>query len=158
MKTFNGKKFLIYLVLAAALILSAPGCSRVKDIKVTSCSVKYVVPSGTRSVKGVLKIGVDNPAAGFNISDLSGTVKYYGREIGHFSADDIAIAPRSSQSYELPCALILDEKVSMLELMAIVAKASLEGVTADADVKVKRGKVGKTLHFRDLDINEMSKK
>ncbi len=145
-------------VLTAVSVLFAAGCSHVDDIRLTSCEVKHVKLDGSRSVEGVLEIGVDNPVRGFDVSDFSGSLKYRGREIGRFSADDIAIASKSSQKYELPCRFTLDENVSVIEVMAIAVKGSLEGVTADIDMKVKRGLFSKTLHFKDLDIKKINGK
>lgn len=156
MKAF--RKIGILLALAVALV-AVSGCSiaKIKDLKVTSVGVKYLVPTSTRSMDAVLLLGLDNPSISFTVDDVRGVVKYYGREMVHFTAGELPVQARSVQVYELPCTALLAEKVSLLDLLAIAAKRSLDGMTADVKlhVKLKNG-AGTTLSFNELDLSSFS--
>ncbi len=156
MKAF--RKIGILLALAVALV-AVSGCSiaKIKDLKVTSVGVKYLVPTSTRSMDAVLLLGLDNPSISFTVDDVRGVVKYYGREMVHFTAGELPVQARSVQVYELPCTALLAEKVSLLDLLAIAAKRSLDGMTADVTlhVKLKNG-AGTTLSFNELDLSSFS--
>ena len=156
MKAF--RKIGILLALAVALG-AVSGCSiaKIKDLKVTSVGVKYLVPTSTRSMDAVLLLGLDNPSISFTVDDVRDVVKYYGREMVHFTAGELPVQARSVQVYELPCTALLAEKVSLLDLLAIAAKRSLDGMTADVKlhVKLKNG-AGTTLSFNELDLSSFS--
>ena len=156
MKAF--RKIGILLALAVALV-AVSGCSiaKIKDLKVTSVGVKYLVPTSTRSMDAVLLLGLDNPSISFTVDDVRGVVKYYGREMVHFTAGELPVQARSVQVYELPCTALLAEKVSLLDLLAIAAKRSLDGMTADVTLHVKlRNGAGTTLSFNELDLSSFS--
>ena len=156
MKAF--RKIGILLALAVALV-AVSGCSiaKIKDLKVTSVGVKYLGPTSTRSMDAVLLLGLDNPSISFTVDDVRGVVKYYGREMVHFTAGELPVQARSVQVYELPCTALLAEKVSLLDLLAIATKRSLDGMTADVKlhVKLKNG-AGTTLSFNELDLSSFS--
>ena len=145
----------LWFVLVVSLF-TATGCSvaKIKDLKVTSVGVKYVVPTSSRSVDAVLLLGLDNPSVTFTVDDVNGTIRYYDREMAHFTAGELPVQGRSIQVYELPCSVVLDDKVSLLDLLAISSKRSLEGMTADVSlhVKLKNG-AGTTLNFNNLDLS-----
>ena len=156
MKAF--RKIGILLALAVALV-AVSGCSiaKIKDLKVASVGVKYLVPTSTRSMDAVLLLGLDNPSISFTVDDVRGVVKYYGREMVHFTAGELPVQARSVQVYELPCTALLAEKVSLLDLLAIAAKRSLDGMTADVTLHVKlRNGAGTTLSFNELDLSSFS--
>ena len=61
------------------------------------------------------------------------------------------------QVYELPCTVVLADKVSLLDLLAIAAKRSLDGMTADVKLHVKlRNGAGTTLTFNGLDLSSFN--
>ena len=144
MKAF--RKIGIFVALVAA-VLAVSGCSvaKIKDLKVTSVGVKYLVPTSSRSMDAVLLLGLDNPSITFTVDDIRGVVKYYDREMVHFTAG------------ELPCTAVLADKVSLLDLLAIAAKRSLDGMTADVKLHVKlRNGAGTTLTFNGLDLSSFN--
>jgi hypothetical protein len=145
------------LVLAALAVVSGCGISKIRQIRITSVGVKYVVPTSTRSVDGVLLLGIDNPALSFTILDVQGVVKSYGRDLAHFTAGELPVQARSVQVYELPCTATLAEKVSLLDLLAIASKRSMEGLTVDLKLRVSLGRgKGTTLTFNDIDLSQFS--
>lgn len=64
---------------------------------------------------------------------------------------------KCSKVYDLPCTATLNDGVSLMKLMQIVKKGSLEGFTTDvtATVKLKSG-AGTTLKFKNIDLNQMT--
>ena len=156
MKAF--RKIGIFIALVAA-VLAVSGCSvaKIKDLKVTSVGVKYLVPTSSRSMDAVLLLGLDNPSITFTVDDIRGVVKYYDREMVHFTAGELPVQGKSVQVYELPCTAVLADKVSLLDLLAIAAKRSLDGMTADVKLHVKlRNGAGTTLTFNGLDLSSFN--
>ena len=152
------RKIGLSLALLAGL-LSVSGCAvtKIREIRITSVGVKYIVPTSSRSLDAVLLLGIDNPSISFTAQDVSGVVKQYGREIGRFTAGQLPVQARSVQVYELPCTVALSEKVSLLDLLAIAARRSLEGMTVDVKLRVSlRGGKGTTLTFNGLDLSQFS--
>ena len=147
------------LCLLAATLLAVSGCgvAKIKEIRVTSVGVKYVVPTSTRSLDGVLLLGIDNPSISFTAQDVEGVVKYYGREMARFTAGQLPVQARSMQVYELPCTAALSEKVSILDLLALGAKRSMEGMTVDVKLRIGLGqRKGTMLTFNNIDLSQFS--
>lgn len=154
MNTFR-KIGLWFLLLVAVMAVSSCDIARIKDLKVTSVGVKYIVPTSSRSMDAVLLLELDNPSVSFQVQDVKGVVKYYDREIIHFTAGELPVQAKSVQVYELPCTAVLADKVSLLDLLAMAAKRSLDGMTADVQLRVSlRGGKGTVLTFNDLDLSQ----
>ena len=131
--------------------------AKIKDLSVTSVGVKYLVPTSSRSMDAVLLLGLDNPSVSFTVQDVSGVVKHYDREIAHFTAGELPVQARSVHVYELPCTAVLAEKVSLLDLLAIAARRSMEGLTADVKLRVSlKGGKGTVLTFNGIDLSQFS--
>ena len=147
----------ILLVFAVAFLASSCAISRIKDIALVSTGVKYVVPTSTRSMDAMLLLEVDNPSVNFNVSDVTGTLRHGDRELAHFVSGQTGIQGKSHQVYELPCTVALSEKVSLLDLLAIAARRSMEGMTVDVKLRVSlQGGKGTTLTFNGLDLSQFS--
>ena len=136
---------LIILVLTA---LSA--CSRVKDIKITSCGVESFTPKGLRSVDAVLALGIDNPSIAYH---EAGRVVIPGEELGIYTPTR---AIDRKAGYDLPCSATLSDNVSLPRILSLMRKGNLEGFTTDivAKVRLRRG-VGTTLKFKDIDLQQL---
>ena len=150
----------IRLITALVLCLLATGCRALRNvdkIAVTSVGVQAVNPTSSRSAEAVLLLEIDNPSLSFTASDINGTIQYKGKQMGSFTAGKLPVIGRTKQVYELPCTARLAENVSVLEIMRLMVQQSLESATADVDVHVNIGKLGKTLKFRNLDLNELMK-
>ena len=150
----------IGIFLVAALLVCSCGVSKVKDISLTSVGIAYMVPTSLRSMDGKLLLGIDNPAMGFAVQEVTGTVRYEDKEIAHFQTGSIELAAKSEQVYELPCTVTLAEGASLLDLLVIASKRSLDGLKADIDVQAalkKNGILRAPYKFRDLDISQFSK-
>ena len=74
--------------LLLAVLVAVSGCdvAKIKDLNVTSVGVKYLVPTSSRSMDAVLLLGLDNPSIAFTVTDVSGVVKHYDRELVRFTA------------------------------------------------------------------------
>ena len=144
-------------LLVSAVLSGCSGLSKVKDIKVTSCGLESYSLKGLRSIDAVLAVGIDNPALAFNVTDVSGTVKYNGEDFATYTADSICVEKKCSKVYDLPCTATLSDGVSLMRLMQIAKKGNLEGFTTDvtATVKLKSG-AGKTFRFKNIDLNKLS--
>ena len=152
------RKIGVVLALVASL-LAVSGCAvtKIRDIRLTNVGVKYIVPTSSRSLDAVLLLGIDNPSISFTAQDVSGVVKQYGRELGKFTAGQLPVQAKSVQVYELPCTVALSEKVSLLDLLAIAAHRSMEGLTADVKLRVSlKGGKGTVLTFNGIDLAQFS--
>ena len=145
--------------LLVAVVLAVSGCdvAKIKDLSMTSAGVKYIVPTSARSMDAVLLLGLDNPSISFTVQDVKGVIKYYDREMVHFTAGELPVQAKSVQVYELPCTAMLADKVSLLDLLAFAARRSMEGLTADVDLRVSlKGGKGTTLSFKKIDLSQFS--
>ena len=152
------RKIGVVLALVAGL-LAVSGCAvtKIRDIRLTNVGVKYIVPTSSRSLDAVLLLGIDNPSISFTAQDVSGVVKQYGRELGKFTAGQLPVQGKSVQVYELPCTVALSEKVSLLDLLAIAAHRSMQGLTADVKLRVSlKGGKGTVLTFNGIDLAQFS--
>ena len=152
------RKIGVLLALLAGL-LAVSGCAvtKIREIRLTNVGVKYIVPTSSRSLDAVLLLGIDNPSISFTAQDVSGVVKQYGRELGKFTAGQLPVQAKSVQVYELPCTVALSEKVSLLDLLAIAAHRSMEGMTADVKLRVSlKGGKGTVLTFNGIDLAQFS--
>lgn len=145
------------LVAAVTLAVSGCGIAKIRELRVTSVGVKYLVPTSSRSLDAVLLLGLDNPSINFTVEDVRGTVRYYEREMVHFTAGELPVQARSVQVYELPCTAVLADQVSLLDLLAMAARRSMDGMTVDVKLRVKlRNGAGKTLTFNNIDLSSFS--
>ena len=148
---------IVAALLAGLLAVSGCAVTKIREIRITSVGVKYIVPTSSRSLDAVLLLGLDNPSISFTAQDVSGVVKQYGRELGKFTAGQLPIQAKSVQVYELPCTVALSEKVSLLDLLAIAARRSMEGMTVDVKLRVSlKGGKGTILTFNGLDLSQFS--
>lgn len=151
----------IGIFLVAALALCSCGVSKVKDISLTSVGIQYIVPTSTRSMDAKLQLGIDNPSISILIQEVSGTVRYQDKVLANFSAGPVQLEAKCQQVYDLPCTISLAEGASLLDVLIIASKRSLSGLKADVDVQAglkKKGVLTAPLHFRDLDLMELSQK
>lgn len=145
----------VFLVLAA-LLAALSGCSRVKDIKVTSFGVEEYSLRGFRSVDATLAVGIDNPAFAFTVSDINGVVKYKGEDFATYKADTVSVQKKSSRVYDLPCSATLSDGLGVLDLISILRKGDIEGFTTDVSAKVRlKSGASKTLRLKNLDLKKL---
>lgn len=146
-------------VAAAALMAASCGVTRIKDIKIVSVGVKYVVPTSLRSMDAVLVLGIDNPAMTFNVKDVEGAIRIDERPFAVFTAGQMQIRGKEILAYELPCSVVLEPGVSLLDLLKLAGRGSLEGIKADINLNVasKNGTLQAPLKYKNIDLSEFSK-
>lgn len=150
----------IGIFLVAALLASSCGLSKMKEISVTSVGVAYIVPTSSRSVDAKLLLGIDNPARSFAVQEINGLIRYQDKVIAHFVTGPLELEGKTLRDYELPCSIRLDDNSSLLEVLVIASKGSLEGLKADVDIQgalKKNGVLRAPFSFRDLDISQFKK-
>lgn len=150
----------IGIFLVVALLASSCGVSKIKEISLSSVGVAYIVPTSMRSMDGKLLLGINNPSIGFAVQEVTGTIRYEDKPIAHFSTGGIELQAKTDQVYELPCTVRLADDASLLDVLVIASKRSLEGLKADIDIVgglKKNGVIRAPLKFRDLDISKFSK-
>lgn len=146
----------------AVLVVSATascGISKVKEISITSAGISYAVPTSARSMDAKLLIGIDNPARSFVVEEISGTVLYKQKPFAHFVTGSIELEGKSSRQYELPCTVTLDDQASLLDVLILASKRSLEGMTADIDIQAalkKNGVLRAPYKFRNLELSQFT--
>lgn len=155
-------KILRHILLAAALVLSVASCgvSKVKEISLTSLGIQYIVPTSARSMDAKLMLGINNPAMGFTVQDIKGIVHYNGKPLAHFTTGSIDLVAKSEQEYELPCTVVLDDGVSLLDLLVIASRRSLQGLTADLDVQAalrKNGVLRAPYSFKNVELSQFAR-
>ena len=154
------KRISVAIAMAVA-ILVAGSCSvsKIKDIKLVSAGVKYVVPTSLRSLDAMLVLGIDNPAMTFNVSNVEGAIRVDDRPFAVFTAGEMQIQGKQTLAYELPCTVILEPDISLLDLLKLAGRRSLDGIKADVNLNVasKNGKLQAPLKYKDIDLAEFSK-
>ena len=149
----------IGIFLVAALFACSCGVSKVKDITLTSVGIQYIVPTSARSMDAKLELGINNPAMGFAVQEVTGTVRYNEKELAHFMTGPLQLEGKIEQVYELPCTVVLAEGASLLDILIVASKGNLKGLKADVDVQAalkKNGVLRAPFRFRDLDLQELS--
>ena len=150
----------IGIFLVAALLACSCGMSKVKEITVTSVGISYIVPTSLRSMDAKLLLGINNPARGLAVQDISGTVRYEEKPIVNFVTGSLELAPKCEQVYALPCTVTLADGASLLDVLVIASKKSLDGLKADITITgaLKKDAVLRApIKIRDLDIAQFSK-
>lgn len=150
----------IGIFLAAALLVCSCGLSKVKEIAITKVGIAYIVPTSARSVDAKLLLGINNPARSVAVQEVTGTIRYNEKPIAHFTTGPLELQGKTEETYELPCTVVLDEGASLLEVLLIAGKGSLEGLKADVDIQgalKKNGVLRAPISFRDLDISQFKK-
>ena len=144
-----------FLAALLALCLGV-GCSKIQDIKVTSCSVDSFTPKGLRAAAAKLSICVENPDMEFTLSDISGTLFYKGKDFVLYSAEPVQVGARSTAVYPLSCTASLADGVSVLALLSLLKEYDLAdfSTTLQAKVTLKSG-LSKKLKFKDIPISDL---
>ena len=154
------RRILVAVTVAAAAFMAAScSVSKIKDIKLVSAGVKYVVPTSMRSMDAVLVLGIDNPAMTFNVSDVEGAIRVDEKPFATFTAGAMQIRGKTILAYELPCSVTLDPGVTLLDLLKLAGRGSLDGMRADINLNVasKNGVLQAPLKYKNIDLSEFSK-
>lgn len=159
MKTLS--RILLAVAAAAVTCLMAGSCgvSKIKDIKLVQAGVKYIIPTSLRTFDAVLELGVDNPAMTFNVSGIDGRIRVDEVPFATFTAGELRVEGKKILRYELPCSITLEPGITLLDVLKLSTRRSLDGIKADVNLKVasKSGALKAPLSYKDLDLAEFSK-
>ena len=110
-------------------------------------------------VDAVLELGVDNPAMSFNVSGIDGSIRVDEVPFATFTAGELRVEGKKILRYELPCSITLEPGISLLDVLKLSTRRSLDGIKADVNLKVasKNGALKAPLSYKDLDLAEFSK-
>ena len=143
---------LVFCVLAICL----SGCSKVKDIKVTSMAVEDVRFNSFTSVNVYLAIGIDNPAFEVRLSEIQGALKLSGKVLGRVAIDPFVLHGRSAEIYHLKAVVSMASGVTLTEIMQLLDSETLNRCMVDASARATiKGDVSKVLHFNDIPVKEL---
>lgn len=148
------KNILIYIAVALSIFM-VEGCSRVRDIKVTSCKLISVSPSGLKSMEGILEVGVDNPSVKFRLDDIEGKIYRNGEILAYITADPVEIAGRTRALYDVKGKAAIAPGVSVLTLLGMVRGVDPKEFTIDISAKVKARGIGKTVERKGIPLTDL---
>ena len=154
MKSFK-RIFLLFAVVSALGLTGCRGVDKIKDIKVTSWSLKSVAPAGLRGVDAELEVGIENPAMQFTLEDIEGILYYKGEGLAGYTADPVTVRRRSTEVYPVSCSVRLSDGASLFSLLGLVRNFDPADLTTDvhANVRLKSG-ISKSLDFKNIPIKE----
>ena len=153
------KRKLHIILVSVLLMFTVSSCESYKDIKVTSCGIVSITPSGLKSINAIISLGIHNPIIGFQIANLSGNIKYNDDHFLLFSAGDIKIKGHCDGIYEVPISGSLVEQFNLFQLLNIAVDRDLSGLKMDLTVKVAlHNGLGKTLTFKDIPVQSLIKR
>ena len=147
------------LILAVLVLLSLPSCrNKFKEVRVTSFGVVSVIPTGLRSFDAVVSLGVDNPAPGFTLREIEGTVRRDSSAVFLLSVEDVPVQGHCAKDYQVPVHGTLAEGVTLLQ-MAVLLK-SFDPAQYSVDVSARAllaGNIGKKLEYKDIPLTKFMK-
>ena len=126
----------------------------------TSLEVENAEGAGKVAFDAKLLLGINNPAMSFAVQEVTGTIRYKQKPIAHFVTGGIELQGKTDQVYELPCTVELAEGASLLDILVIASKRSLDGLKADVSIQAalkKNGVLRAPFTFEDLDISSFTK-
>lgn len=152
-----GKTGWIFILAALCIMLS--GCSSYKDIRVESCRLESLSPSGLKSVEAGFSVSVHNPVKEIVLTDIQGTVYYDGEELGFFEAPDVVVPGKSDSEVAVDVTATLGSRMSLMQLMAAASGFRAENFTLDLTCRVKvRGGIRKTVRLENVPVAELFRK
>ena len=159
MKTL--RRILLAVVAAVLACLLAGGCSvsQIKNIKLVSAGVKYILPTSFSTFDAMLELGIDNPAMTFNVNRIDGLITVDEVPFATFTAGEMTVEGRRILRYELPCSIALEPGISLLDVLKLSTRRTLDGIKADINLNVasKNGTIKAPLSYKNLDLAEFSK-
>ena len=142
-------------MVALSVVMSC-SCSRIKDIRLQSCSVESVSPIGLHGLNAELALQIQNPAMQFTLTDITGVVYHKGEPLVDFEADPIKVNARSVAVYPLPCQATLASGVRLMDVISLMRGYDLNDFTADVSAKIHlRSGIAKTLKFKDIPVKDL---
>jgi len=154
------RSFIYRVIVAIMIVVAAAGCSgveKLRDIKVTDCTLSSITPQGLRALKADLLVKVDNPAVQLTLDDIQGKLYYNGDAVLSYSAPAVTLKARTEDSYTIPLKAHLLEGVSLLKVLQMLSEDSLEGFTTDVSARAKlRSGLSKEFSYEGLPLEDLA--
>lgn len=153
MKKFRGS---LSVIIICILALCLSGCSKIKDIKVTSMALEDVRFNSFTSVYVYLAIGIDNPAFEVQLSEIKGALKLSGKVLGRVAIDPFVLHGRSAEMYHLKALVSIEPGVSLTEIMQLLDSETLKKCMVDASARATvKGGLSTVLNFNDIPVKDL---
>jgi hypothetical protein len=150
------KRYIILIL--TVMTVAFTGCGKLKDISVNSVKVEKVSPYGSRGLDVALAVEVDNPSVEIKLSDMLATLEHSGKVIGKVTVDPFTMEGRSVENYHLQARMILDEGVSLYDMLMLLDEEALDKCMIDITVKGKlKGGLSKTITKNDIPLKKLLK-
>ena len=148
---------LIRIAVAALAALCLCSCANsFKDIKVTSCDLVSISPKGLSALDAAIAIGVDNPTVQVTLTNMYALVKMDGEPCLHFTADDVTLAPKSQDIYNIDVHGNIDGSFNPFQILTLFQGSSLDAVTIDVWFRgVLKNGFGKDFEYKDIPIKDL---
>ncbi len=132
MREFLSKKVVALSLLMAVLVL-APSCAvmKMKEIRVSSCSIVSISPRSFRSADALLRIGIDNPSLPFSLDEVEGIIRKDETVLATFGGGPIEVEGRCDDIYDLPCKVSIADGVTILDLLAVLGEKDFTNYYVD---------------------------
>lgn len=142
------------LLILAALIVAA-GCSKTyKDINVTSFELVSVSPYGQREGTALVKVGLDNPIAAFELLGASATLKVGDAPCATISTDQLMVSAKCVREYLVPVRVEIPEGANLFELLNMLKASDAPLISMDVSGKVAmRGGMGVNVN-RNISLSD----
>ncbi|MBO4476204.1 MAG: hypothetical protein J5737_05755 [Bacteroidales bacterium] len=149
-------KFIRLLIAAATAVCLCSCANSFKDIKVTSFDLVSVSPKGLSALDASVAIGVDNPTVQVTLTKMYAIVKMDGEPCLHFTADDVTLAPRSQEIYEIDVHGNIDGAFNPFQILTLFKGSSLDPLTVDVWFRgVLKNGFGKDFEYKDIPVKDL---
>lgn len=127
-----------------------------KDITVNSFEVCMVEPVGTDSVEILVKLSINNPRVGFEVSALSGTLKFDRKDGIAVSSDDLIVVRKGEKNYYIALQGRFAEGFNPCSILNLLKETGRPELSADLSVRLAaRGGLGKTLNWENIPLGAL---
>ena len=148
-------KNLLLSVLASVLVFG--GCAKYEQIEVTSVGVQTVTADGLRGLRAELLVGIDNPAGKVAVSEIEAEIFHSGKVLGRVSLAPFILDARTDKTYNLTTRMVLDENISLFDVMKLAKGNALAECTVNFSAKVKISGVSKKIRKTDMPVDNFLK-
>ncbi len=144
------------LLISAIAVLCLCSCASFKDIKVTSFDLVSLSPRGLSSLDASIALEVDNPTVQVTLTNMYALAKMDGEPCLHFTADDVTLAPRSKEVYNIDVHGTIDGAFNPFQLLELLRQPDMESVTLDVRFRgtLKSG-LGKDFEYKDIPLKDL---
>lgn len=146
---------IILLAFAALVLCSCAG--NFKDIRVTSCKLTSLKPSGLARIEARVEVGIDNPAAELHLTGIEGLASFKGEPCINLEADDIILKGRAEGKYDIVIRGQLNSDFNFVQLLGLIGDSQkLNDVTLDVSCRASLSNgLGKKIEYKDIPLGDI---